>query len=129
MAKKVLIIDDDPDFVTTTTIAVESGGYDVVSAPDGRSGLEAVAEEAPDLIVLDVMMPGMDGWEVCETLKEDEDTCGIPIIMLTSVASHIKDTQYTREGGQATQADDYIPKPAEPAAILKAVRKLLGPEA
>ena len=126
MAKKVLIIDDDPDFILTTTIAVESGGYEVVAAEDGESGLEAAAKEKPDLIVLDVMMPGMDGWEVCETLKNDDATAKIPIVMLTGVASNVGDTGYTHEGGESTQADDYIPKPAPPADLVQAVNRLIG---
>ncbi len=72
--KKVLLVDDDPDFVEAVKVIVESGGYDVRVAYDGKEGLEAVAEEKPDLIVLDVMMPVMNGHECCAKLKGDEAT-------------------------------------------------------
>jgi len=126
MAKRVLVIDDDADFLETTRLTIESAGYAVDTAPTGSEGLEQVKERRPDLIVLDVMMPGMDGWEVCEALKEDDQTAGIPVIMLTAVASQVRSTTYTHGPGKATDAEDYIPKPVEPAYLVTRIEKLLG---
>ena len=85
--KKVLLVDDDPDFVEAIKVIVENGGYDVRVAYDGAEGLEAVAKDKPDLIVLDVMMPVMNGHETCARLKADPATAKIPIILLTAKTS------------------------------------------
>ena len=87
--KLILLVDDDPDFVEAVRVIVENGGYEVVVAYDGQEGLEAVAERKPDLIVLDVMMPVMNGHEACAQLKGSEETAEIPIILLTAVAAGI----------------------------------------
>ncbi len=86
--KLVLLVDDDPDFVEAVRVIVENGGYEVEVAYDGQEGLEAVAERKPDLIVLDVMMPVMNGHEACAQLKGDKETEDIPIILLTAVADN-----------------------------------------
>lgn len=123
---KVLIVDDNPDFVEATKLILEKkGGYEVVVAYDGVEGLEKTKSEKPDLIVLDVMMPNKDGYKMCAELKEDAEYSDIPIILLTAVASHISDTQYTPRMGMETEADDYLDKPAEPKEILKRVDNLL----
>ena len=126
MPKTVLLIDDDNDFLTATKTVVEGAGFAVKTAASGEEGLKAVRSSAPDLIVLDVMMPGMDGWSVCESLKAAPATCGIPVIMLTAVASKVKDTDYTHASGQATEADDYIPKPVAPQVLVERIKRLAG---
>jgi two-component system alkaline phosphatase synthesis response regulator PhoP len=126
MPKKVLLVDDDYDFLTTTRTVIESGGYQVEEAHNGEEGLQGARKGKPDLIVLDVMMPGMDGWEVCEALKEDRQTAGIPVIMLTAVASKVKDSSYTHQPGKHTEAEDYYPKPVDPAVLLQRIRRLIG---
>jgi two-component system alkaline phosphatase synthesis response regulator PhoP len=125
MAKKILLVDDDYDFTVSVKTVLEASGFQVVTASAGEEGLEKVGAERPDLIVLDVMMPGMNGWEVCETLKDSEDTRKIPVIMLTAVASHVKDTSFSHASGRQTEAEDYIPKPVEPERLLRSVRSLL----
>jgi two-component system alkaline phosphatase synthesis response regulator PhoP len=125
MAKKILLVDDDYDFTVSVKTVLEASGFQVVTASSGEEGLEKVGAERPDLIVLDVMMPGMNGWEVCETLKDSEDTRKIPVIMLTAVASHVKDTSFSHASGRQTEAEDYIPKPVEPERLLRSVRSLL----
>ena len=125
MPSKVLLVDDDFDFVVATRTVLEKAGYTVHSAGGGKEGLEKVRSFRPDLIVLDVMMPAPDGWEVCETLKGSPDTRGIPVIMLTAVASHVRETDYTHQAGKATEADDYIPKPVSPEVLLARIKKLL----
>ncbi len=124
---KVLVVDDDPDFVEATKLILEKkGGYNVVTAYDGVEGLEKVKSEKPDVIVLDVMMPEKDGYTMCAELKADSELCGIPVLLLTAVVSHISDTKYTPRMGMETEADDYLDKPAEPAEILKRVGILIG---
>ena len=119
MAKKVLIVDDDFDFLTSVKTVLQSAGYDSVTAGNGAR------QSKPDLIVLDVMMPGMNGWDVCEALKDDDATKAIPVIMLTSVASHMKDSSYSHASGKQTEAEDYIPKPVEPPVLLERVKRLI----
>ncbi len=119
--KKVLLVDDDPDFVEAVKVIVENGGYDVRVAYDGQEGLEAVAEEKPDIIVLDVMMPVMNGHEACAKLKGDEKTADIPIILLTAVADRVTTSTYTHRDMLESEADDYIPKPVEPKDLLELI--------
>jgi two-component system alkaline phosphatase synthesis response regulator PhoP len=120
--KKILLIDDDPDFVEAVRVIVENGGYDVRIAYDGAEGLEAVAKEKPDLIVLDVMMPVMNGHEACAKLKADPQTAKIPIILLTAVADRVTTSTYTHRDMLESEAEDYMPKPVEPAELLNLIK-------
>ena len=120
--KKILLIDDDPDFVEAVKVIVENGGYDVRVAYDGAEGLEAVAQEKPDLIVLDVMMPVMNGHEACAKLKADPQTAKIPIILLTAVADRVTTSPYTHRDMLESEAEDYMPKPVEPAELLGLIK-------
>ena len=123
--KRILLVDDDPDFVEAVKVIVESGGYDVRVAYDGQEGLEAVAEEQPDLIVLDVMMPVMNGHEACAKLKKDEATREIPIILLTAVADRVTTSTYTHRDMLESEAEDYMPKPVEPKELLERIKSWL----
>ena len=123
--KKILLIDDDPDFVEAVRVIIASGGYDVRVAYDGAEGLEAVAAEKPDLIVLDVMMPVMNGHEACAKLKANPATAKIPIILLTAVADRVTTSTYTHRDMLESEAEDYMPKPVEPAELLKLVGQWL----
>ncbi len=120
--KKILLIDDDPDFVEAVKVIVENAGYDVRVAYDGAEGLEAVALEKPDLIVLDVMMPVMNGHEACAKLKSDPQTAKIPIILLTAVADRVTTSTYTHRDMLESEAEDYMPKPVEPAELLSLIK-------
>jgi two-component system alkaline phosphatase synthesis response regulator PhoP len=124
--KKILLIDDDPDFVQAVQVIVESGGYEVRVAYDGKEGLEAVAEEKPDLIVLDVMMPVMNGHEACAELKSDPETAGIPIILLTAVAERVTTSTYSHRDMLESEAEDYMPKPVEPKELLELIKSWLA---
>jgi two-component system alkaline phosphatase synthesis response regulator PhoP len=104
---------------------VESGGYEVRVAYDGKEGLEAVEEEKPDLIVLDVMMPVMNGHEACAKLKGNEATAKIPIILLTAVADRVTTSTYTHRDMLESEAEDYMPKPVEPAELLELIKSWL----
>lgn len=123
--KKVLLVDDDPDFVEAVKVIVESGGYDVEVAYDGKEGLEAVEEFKPDLIVLDVMMPVMNGHEACNELKKNPATSKIPIILLTAVADRVTTSTYTHRDMLESEAEDYMPKPVEPAELLELIKSWL----
>ncbi|KAB2889445.1 MAG: response regulator [Desulfobulbaceae bacterium] len=123
--KKVLLVDDDPDFVEAIKVIVENGGYDVRVAYDGAEGLEAVAKDKPDLIVLDVMMPVMNGHETCARLKADPATAKIPIILLTAVADRVTTSTYTHRDMLESEAEDYMPKPVEPAELLNLIKSWL----
>jgi DNA-binding response OmpR family regulator len=123
--KKILLVDDDADFTEAVKLLLESRSYDVTVANDGKEGLKKVQTEMPNLIILDVMMPEMDGYQVCAKLKADPKYRQIPILLLTAVGEAITTTSYTKEMGMRIEADDYIPKPAEPIEIVERVEKLL----
>lgn len=120
--KLILLVDDDPDFVEAVRVIVENGGYEVEVAYDGQEGLEAVAERKPDLIVLDVMMPVMNGHEACAKLKASKETEDIPIILLTAVADRVTTSTYTHRDMLESEAEDYMPKPVEPAELLERIK-------
>lgn len=120
--KLILLVDDDPDFVEAVRVIVENGGYEVEVAYDGKEGLEAVAARKPDLIVLDVMMPVMNGHEACAKLKGDEATASIPIILLTAVADRVTTSTYTHRDMLESEAEDYMPKPVEPNELLDRIK-------
>ena len=122
--KKILLVDDDMDFVEATKLILESKSYNVTSAYNGQEGLRKVKTEQPHLIILDVMMPEMDGYEVCANLKADPQYRHIPILLLTAVGENIQTSKYTKEMGLNTEADDYIPKPVEPVTLVERVENL-----
>lgn len=123
--KRILVVDDEPDFVAVVRRNLEKEGFDVEEAYDGVEGLKKVRENPPDAVVLDVMMPEKDGYTVCTEMKADEKYAGIPIILLTAVASHVPSTRYTHYDGMTMNADDYLPKPASAEQITKSLKKLL----
>jgi two-component system alkaline phosphatase synthesis response regulator PhoP len=123
--KKILLVDDDPDFVDAVQAVVESAGYQVEVAYDGKEALEKVAQNSFDLIVLDIMMPVMDGHKACKKIKEDPATSEIPIILLTAVADHVTTTKYTHHDMLVSDAEDYLPKPVEPDELLERIERLL----
>lgn len=120
--KKVLVVDDDPDFVDAVKSVIEDGGYEVDVAYDGKEGLEKVAQSRPDAIILDVMMPVMTGHDACKKLKEDPATSNIPVILLTAVAQRVTSSTYTHRDMLETDAEDYIPKPVEPEVLLQRIK-------
>src|SRR5213080_4268993 len=118
---KVLVIDDEAPIRLLCRVNLEAEGIDVVEAPDGPAGIERAKGERPDVILLDVMMPGLDGWRVAEQLLEDERTNGIPIIFLTARAE-FRD----RAKGLDIGGIDYVTKPFNPLELAPLVRDLLG---
>jgi two-component system alkaline phosphatase synthesis response regulator PhoP len=123
--KRILVVDDEPDFCAIVQGQLEKEGFAVELAYDGVQGLEKVQANPPDAIVLDVMMPEMDGYEMCNKLKSDEKYVDIPIILLTAVASHVTSTRYSHRDGMSTEADDYIAKPASAEEIADSIKRLL----
>jgi two-component system alkaline phosphatase synthesis response regulator PhoP len=124
--KKVLLVDDDVDFCEAAKLLLESNDYEVILAYDGKVGLEKVRAEKPDLVILDVMMPEMNGYDVCVILKSDPELKNIPVILLTAVDQEIFRTHYTQHMGLMTEADDYIAKPVESEELVKRVEGFLG---
>jgi len=124
--KKVLLVDDDVDFCEATKLLLDSKGYQVVLAHDGKEGLNKASAEKPDLVILDVMMPEMNGYDVCVVLKADAELKKIPVILLTAVDQHLFKTTYTNVMGCMTEADDYVAKPVEPEELVKRVQDLLS---
>ena len=124
--KRILVVDDEPDFVSIVKKNLEKAGFDVEVAYDGVEGMEKVQANPPDAIVLDVMMPEKDGYQVCSELKRDEKYTDIPILLLTAVADHVSSTRYSHYDGMSTEADDYLPKPASAEDILDSVQSLLN---
>jgi len=118
--KKILFIDDEPDQIMMISLRLKKNGYAVISAMDGEQGLKKVAGEKPDLILLDVLMPGIDGLEVCRRLRKDPATKHIPIVATTAAGADDIELQCITAG-----ADDCVRKPYDSPDLLMKIRKLL----
>ena len=117
----VLIVDDDPVVRRMLQLTFEAEGFDVLTAGDGIEGLEVVRSGHPDVLVLDIMMPKLDGMKVMRELKSDDDLAGIPVILLSAKA-----TSFDIELGLKAGADDYVTKPCDPIDLVDRVRNLLA---
>lgn len=118
----LLVVDDEPEINNLVARIFEKRGYRVVAALDGAEALRRVGAEPPDLIMLDLNLPKIDGWEVCRRLKSDPATKQIPIIMMTAAHANIDDAQI----GLGLGADEYVAKPFVRAVLLYNVERLLG---
>ena len=127
MSGKILVVDDDPDILDAVTMILESQGYKVVTARDGIEGLATLKAENPDLMILDLMMPKMDGFAVCKELQDPRWSKykGIPILILTSVREEASRRRYELETGLELDVDDYVEKPVSPDILLGRVKKLI----
>ena len=121
MEKKILIVDDENDLVDLVKLRLEANGYQVVVAYDGQAALNVVKKENPDLIILDLMLPKLDGYKVCRMLKFDQKYKKIPIILFSAKAQD-EDKAIGKEVG----ADAYVVKPFEPKLLLATIKELLG---
>ena len=121
MANKILVVDDEPNIVLSLEFIMKQAGFQVRTASDGEAALAAIAAEQPDLMLLDVMMPRKNGYEVCQAVRANPDWKGIRIIMLTA-----KGREVEREKGLALGADDYITKPFSTQEVVERVRELLA---
>lgn len=122
MAKKILIVEDYVNIVEILKMRLESMGFEVISATDGQKGLTLARTEMPDLIILDILLPKMNGYKVCRLLKFDVKFKSIPIIMLTS-----RETKRHEQLGLETGADAYVYKSDQTGALLKLINQYLNP--
>jgi DNA-binding response OmpR family regulator len=121
MRRKVLVVEDDPDQLEVTRLSLKAAGFAIGTAANGIDALKKARTVSPDLILLDVMMPGLDGFAVCETLRGNPATASIPILMLTGLCSHISQLVAFESG-----ATDYLIKPFHPEELVSKVEKLMG---
>ena len=121
MVKKILIIEDDPATSRLVEYSLKHEGYQVLTAANGLDGIRKALNESPDLIILDVMLPGLDGFEICHRLRSEPDTAKLPILMFSAKAQEMD-----KNTGLLVGADDYLTKPASPASIISHVEALLA---
>jgi len=121
MGKKILLIEDEKDLSKAIGFRLEANGYTVISSYDGQDGYEKAKKEKPDLIILDLMLPKMDGYKVCALLKSDARYSKIPIIIFTARAQD-EDMKMAKDAG----ANAYITKPFEPETLLSKIKELLN---
>ena len=121
MERTVLIIEDEKLIIVSTQMVLEAAGFRVESATNGEDGIAKAKSLTPDLILLDIMMPGIDGWETLTRLKRDQETAGIPVIIFTA-REHARGHQKSAEMGAA----DYFRKPFEPDELIELVEKHCG---
>jgi CheY-like chemotaxis protein len=124
MTRTVLIIEDEKLIIVSTQMVLEASGFRVESATNGEEGIAKARGSAPDLILLDIMMPGIDGWETLTRLKRDPATAGIPVVIFTA-REHSRGHQRSAEMG----AVDYFRKPFEPDELIELVEKHVGQRA
>jgi len=122
---KILLVDDDPDFVESTRMVLESKSYQIITALSGDEGLKKAKESNPDLIILDVIMPGKDGFTVCQELKSNPQLSQIPVLMLTAFAEKYMEASVSVSQGLTLEAEDFIDKPVTPEELLIRVERLL----
>ena len=120
MPAKILVVEDDKDIVKLVRYHLEKAGFRVASASDGLEALRAVLQERPDLVILDLMLPGLEGLEVCRRLRRDPSTARLPIIMLTAKVEEVD-----KIVGLELGADDYVTKPFSPRELVARVKALL----
>jgi two-component system alkaline phosphatase synthesis response regulator PhoP len=123
MGKKILLVDDEPDLIEPMKLILKTSGYEIITAQNGAEGIEKARRERPDLILLDLNMPGMDGYEACRKLKLDKLYKDIPVILLTAQFQP-NDIRFGTEMG----ADAYVAKMSEPKVLIAKIEELLKGE-
>ena len=121
MAKKILVVDDEPDILKMVTFRLKKEGYEFITAVDGQEALDLINRQRPDLVLLDLRLPVVDGYEVCKRLKTNEDLRQIPVILVTA-SSAAEIAEKTKD----FQADDYLIKPFEPEELLDKIKKFIN---
>jgi len=122
--KKIVCIEDEPEMIDLVRLILSRKGFELIGAVGGREGLETVRRVKPDLVLLDLMMPDMDGWEVYQQMKADDELKDIPVIVVTAKAQSIDKVL----GLHIAKVDDYITKPFGPQELLESVYRILGME-
>ena len=127
MSAKILVVDDDPEIREAISLILEANGYKVVTAQDGIDGLNKLKEDKPDLMILDLLMPRLDGFGVCKELKDPRwaKYSRIPIIILSSVREDASKRRYELETGVQLDVADYVEKPIEHTVLLERIGKVL----
>jgi len=120
--QNILVVDDDPDLVESVSMKLESENFNVTKAYDGLEAWDMIKANRPDLIILDVMMPRKNGYELCDELKRSEEYKDIVVVLLTAVADAVTSTSFTHMDGKTTLADDFIPKPIELDRLMEMVK-------
>lgn len=124
----ILVVDDDPDMRETLEMILEAAGYSVTTACDGEECLIALKKRKPDLLLLDLLMPRMDGFDVCKALSTDPELAefaGMPIVILSSVREGAGQRRYELEMGVQLDVDDYVEKPVESDVLLRRIGRIL----
>jgi len=121
MRRKILVVEDDPHQVEIISLSLKAAGFAIGTAANGTDALVKTRSISPDLIILDLMLPGLNGFDVCESLRRDPATASIPIIMLTGMCS-----QFGRFAGLESGANDFLLKPFDPDQLVSKVETLLG---
>lgn len=121
MNNKILVVDDEADVRLLCKVNLEFEGYEVVDAADGAKALQKIRSERPDLILLDVMMPGLDGWEVLARIRSDRETSELPVVMLTALTRAPDQLK-----GWSLGISEYVTKPFNPIALSRTVRSVIG---
>jgi DNA-binding response OmpR family regulator len=119
---RILCIEDEAEMIDLTRLVLEREGFEVLGAVGGSEGLEIIKREKPDLVLLDLMMPDIDGWEVYRQMKADEESAQIPVIVVTAKAQSIDKVL----GLQVAKVDDYITKPFGPKELLESIHRILN---
>lgn len=122
----VLVVDDDPDLVEAVSMKLEAKEIRTEKAYDGVEAWDRIKAEKPALIILDVMMPRKNGYQLCDEIKNDEQYKDIIVVLLTAVADAVQSTSYTHHDGKKTLADDYIPKPIDLDKLMEIVEDYLA---
>ena len=120
MSKRILIVDDEPDVLSVASFRLKKSGYEIITAVDGKMGLDMIASEKPDLVLLDLRLPLMDGLDVCKLTKSKQELKNIPIILFTATESITVADMVEQVG-----ADDFIVKPFEPEKLLEKIKSFI----
>jgi len=120
--KYILVVDDDPDLVESVSMKLESHNFAVEKAYDGVEALEKIKVKQPDLVLLDVMMPRKNGYDLCNELKSDAKFKNIVVVLLTAVGDAVTSTNYTHIDGKTNMADDFIPKPIDLDKLMEIIK-------
>jgi CheY-like chemotaxis protein len=123
---KIMVVEDNIDETKLIKMVLEPEGYEVVTAMNGKEAKEKIGGAKPNFVILDVMMPEMDGFHFCSWLRSNPDYKDIPVVLLTGVAEHIYDSKYPLKGVMEADADEYLEKPIKPEVLLETISKLIG---
>ena len=121
----IVIADDDPDILDGITTVLETQPYRLATARDGKKCMELITQEIPDLLILDLLMPRMDGWGVIREMRREPRFSKVPILVLSTVIEDASRRRYELETGLAMDVQEYIQKPAKPVELLRCVEKLI----